>query len=61
VLIEAIENQAIKQNISRIFAEVSITAKPFFKHRGFGMVKEQIVTIHGMDLTNFVMEKNIMN
>ena len=56
-LISAIENQALKQNISRIFAEVSITAKPFFERKGFNVVKEQSVTIRGVDLTNFVMEK----
>lgn len=35
----------------------SITAKPFFLSRGYTVVKEQTVIRHGVELTNFVMEK----
>lgn len=58
-LIKEIEQQALQKNISKIFAEVSITAKPFFLKRGFRVKKDQIVTIRGVELNNFVMEKHI--
>ena len=35
----------------------SITAKPFFQHRGYCVVWEQKVIRRGVALTNFVMEK----
>jgi len=56
-LMNAIEVKARKDNIKMIFAEVSITAKPFFLANGFKIVKEQSVNIRGVNLTNFVMEK----
>lgn len=60
-LIKEIEQQALQKNISKIFAEVSITAKPFFLKRGFQVTKNQIVTIRGVELSNFVMEKHLKN
>ena len=57
VLMKAIENRAKKNHINRIFAEVSITARPFFEAKGFTIVKQQTVTIRGIDLINFMMEK----
>lgn len=56
-LMKAIFYKAEKQSIKRIYAEVSITAKPFFKTKGFNVVKEQTVNLRGVDLNNFVMEK----
>ena len=44
-------------DLKRVFAEVSITAKPFFESKGFKVVKQQIVNIRGVELTNFIMEK----
>lgn len=43
-------------NLKRVFAEVSITAKPFFEAKGFKVVKQQNVDIRGVKLTNFIME-----
>ena len=56
-LMREIENKAKKINVNKIFAEVSITAKPFFEVKGFIVNKEQSVIIRGVSLTNFVMEK----
>lgn len=42
-----------------IITHASITAKPFFEHRGYRVVKEQQVIRHGIALTNFVMEKDV--
>lgn len=58
-LIEKIEKIAKQKNLSRIYAEVSITAKPFFKKMGFKISKAQKVLIRGIELDNFVMEKQI--
>jgi len=44
-------------DLKRVFAEVSITAKPFFESKGFKVVKQQVVDIRGVELTNFIMEK----
>ncbi|MFD2207654.1 GNAT family N-acetyltransferase [Kiloniella antarctica] len=57
LLIEHVEKEALRQNFSRIFAEVSITAKPFFERSGFIVLTEQQAEIRGQKLTNFRMEK----
>lgn len=57
-LMNAIEQEVVYKKLDRIYAEVSITAKPFFLRKGFTVVKEQTVTIRGCELTNYVMEKN---
>lgn len=46
--------------IKMIFAEVSITAKPFFEAKGFVVKIQQVVTIREEDLTNYVMEKELL-
>ncbi|MFW2570000.1 hypothetical protein [Legionella sp. 29fVS95] len=43
-------------NLKRVFAEVSITAKPFFEAKGFKVIKQQNVDISGVKLTNLIME-----
>lgn len=58
-LMKAIEDSARKNKVSKLFAEVSITAKPFFEAKGFTVKKQQTVTIRGEALTNFLMEKMI--
>ena len=40
-----------------ITTHASITAKPFFLHRGYRIVRKQEVIRCGITLTNFVMEK----
>ncbi len=60
-LIFAIEIEAKKNNIHRICAEVSLTARLFFERKGFHIIKKQMecsnVMVRGCKLTNFVMEK----
>lgn len=48
-----------RYGVKRFYANVSITAKPFFLRSGFNIVTEQQVEIHGVTLTNFVMEKRV--
>ena len=40
-----------------ITTHASITAKPFFQHRGYRVVRKQEVIRRGVALTNLVMEK----
>lgn len=42
----------------RFTTHASITAKPFFLHRGYRVVTEQQVERHGVLLTNYRMEKD---
>ncbi len=58
-LYEAVERKARSQGLGRIFTEASVTAKPFFERRGFRIVREQIVVVRGVGMTNFVMEKDL--
>jgi putative acetyltransferase len=56
-LMNALENEAHTAGLSSIYADVSITAKPFFEKKGFSVVKQQTVMIRGLALINFSMEK----
>ncbi|WP_408635842.1 GNAT family N-acetyltransferase [Parendozoicomonas callyspongiae] len=56
-LMNKIHQEAKKKGIKRMYSHVSITAKPFFEHFGFAVIKQQQVNIRGQHLTNFVMEK----
>ena len=58
-IIKKIEALALIQKNKKIFAEVSVNAKPFFINRGFEVIKEQVVHRNGVDLINFLMEKKI--
>ena len=46
-----------RYGLKRFYADVSITAKPFFQHYGFVVVRQQQKTVRGVVLTNFLMEK----
>ena len=56
-LMNEVFNKASDLNLKRLFAEVSITAKPFFESKGFKVVTKQNIDIRGVNLTNFIMEK----
>ncbi|MBE9028447.1 GNAT family N-acetyltransferase [filamentous cyanobacterium LEGE 11480] len=56
---QAIEAQARALDCDRLFTEASITAKPFFQHLGFTVVRSQLVSCRGEQLTNYVMEKSL--
>lgn len=58
-LMDRIVEEASLHHIPRIFAEVSITAKPFFERMGFTTLFEQTVELKGIKLTNFKMERAI--
>ena len=56
-LMNEIENTARANEISRLYTEASITARPFFERRGFETLAERQVEIRGVALTNFAMQK----
>ena len=56
-LADAMERRAAQQGASRMVSDVSITARPFFEHRGYRVVEEQTVVRHGVAMTNYHMEK----
>jgi len=49
--------EAVRLGLARLFAEVSITARPFFERHGFVVVAEQVVTVRDVAMTNFRMER----
>lgn len=49
----------IGKDHKKLYAEVSITAKPFFLKHGFKVIKKNIVHANNQKLTNFIMEKHL--
>lgn len=58
-LLQEIEKYAAERGVKRIWAEVSITARPFFEWEGYKMVKEQKRQAMQLELKNFLMEKRL--
>ncbi len=56
-LMERVVATAGREQMPRLFAEVSITAVPFFRNRGFVVVREKEATRRNVTLTQFVMER----
>jgi len=56
-ILARIEQAAGSLGLTKLFAEVSITARPFFAARGFSVVREQTINCRGVSMTNFVMDK----
>jgi len=54
-----IEKTAYEQRLSRIFTESSITARPFFEHRGFQAINSQIAVFNKQEFINIQMEKSL--
>ncbi len=59
-LLQQIEAYAKKHGIREITSEVSITARPFFEHRGYTVECEQRVQANRLQLTNYVMRKQLL-
>ncbi|WP_432453699.1 MULTISPECIES: GNAT family N-acetyltransferase [unclassified Agarivorans] len=57
LLMERLFAKGRSEGIKRYYSQVSKTARPFYEHFGFCVVKKQKVDINGQLLTNFVMEK----
>lgn len=59
-LYDAVEREARSPGLGRIFAEASITARPFFERPVFRVTREQTVWRRGTSMTNFAMEKALI-
>ena len=55
LLFSILKKEAIKNVISQMYSNVSITAKPFFEAMGFLVEKEQIVLVENQEFKNFRM------
>ncbi len=58
-LMQTLIQAAEINDVDRMYSHVSITARPFFEHFGFSVVKAQEVEIRGEVLTSYVMEKKL--
>lgn len=54
-LFAELEKFAVENDIKRMHANVSTTARPFFESLGFVVQREQVIHLRGQSLTNFHM------
>lgn len=60
-LLYRLQEYALKQGNSAVWAQVSVTARPFFEKRGFGVEKEQTVECRGQKFLNYRMRRKLEN
>ncbi|WP_085908531.1 GNAT family N-acetyltransferase [Kiloniella majae] len=60
-LMSELEQKAHALKLDEIYAEVSITARPFFERKGFQVRQKQDVLLRGQYLTNYKMGKSLNN
>ena len=48
--------EARRSNLIRLYAEVSITARPFFERHGFRVVRDNPHEVRGVPILNYIME-----
>jgi putative acetyltransferase len=58
-LLEHVERFARRHGLARLYTEASITARPYFEHRGFRLIAPQAVSTRGQDFINYRMEKQL--
>ena len=56
-LLRHIEDQARRRSLHRLFADVSITARPFFEKNGFTVVAEKESSYRDCSFKQYAMEK----
>ena len=56
-ILRQLEQSARQQGCRRVYTEASVTARPFFAHWGYRVVKKQEKPLRGQVFINFVMEK----
>ena len=59
LLAGALEREARVRGARAVRTLASITARPFFERRGYVALHENVVVRAGVQLTNFLMEKNL--
>jgi putative acetyltransferase len=58
-LLRTVEASAAKRGLLRLFTEASITARPFFEHRGFRVIATQRVVRWAQEFVNYRMDKRL--
>lgn len=58
-LLAALEAEAARRGLHRLYTEASITARPFFERLGFATLAAQEVECRGEQFVNFRMEKGL--
>jgi putative acetyltransferase len=56
-LLRAAEAWARTRGLARLFTEATITARPFFEHRGFRVIAPQRVIRRALEFINYRMDK----
>lgn len=57
MIIRKYSHDDCKEIAELITIHASVTAKPFFEHRGYKMIRKQEVIRKGVGLINYIMEK----
>ncbi len=57
LLLRTVEASARARGLMRLFTEASITARPFFEHRGFRVIAPQRVMRWAQEFLNYRMDK----
>jgi putative acetyltransferase len=55
-IMEVVKKEALSKGISKLYAEVSKTARAFFEYHGFIWIRDNTVHIRGVSLDNYIME-----
>jgi UPF0176 protein len=58
-LYRAIEAKALELKIKNLFVEASVSARAFFKSRGFAVIQERQIISHGKKFNKFAMKKEL--
>lgn len=58
-LVQRVEQEAAARGLPMIFAEVSITARPFFEHAGFQVMAPQTFVVQNVSYLFYRMEKQL--
>lgn len=58
-LLESCENYAKKNGAESFYTHASVTAEPFFKKKGYIVLRKQTVERSGIKLCNYVMKKKV--
>lgn len=59
-ILNMLEQHAIKEGVLLFTTHASITAKPFFEKQGYKVIRDNVVTLQNVKLTNYIMEKHIL-
>jgi putative acetyltransferase len=59
LLMQAIHETARASGLPMLYADVSLTARPFFQHWGFVVERPSTLSVRGLELDNFRMNKTL--